>query len=146
MKMEQPQNNNNPPDEKNGISKRSFIKGGAAFLGLAAVGAVGRHVEQSLVDEKMLHEEGVVTKVKFLPRRLGLLPGARVSSTVELPERYDIYVKTSKGVIKMSVSEKESSTYCEGDKVDVTFKRHPLPGFEHIHKVGFGIESIKKVN
>ncbi len=146
MKMEQPQNNNNLPDEKNGISKRDFIKGGAAFLGLAAVGAVGRHIEQSLVDEKMLHEEGTVTKVKFLPRRLGVLPGARVSSTVELPERYDIYIKTSKGVTKISVSEKEFKTYREGDKVDVTFNRHPLPGLEHIIKVGFGIESIKKIN
>jgi len=145
MNLEKPPTN---PDEK-GITRREFLKrigAGAAILGLSAAGALLEHKEQALVDEKELNENGIVIKKKFLPRRKGILPGARVSSTIELPERYDIHIQTSRGTTKISVSKEEFNTYTEGEKVAVKFRRYPLPGVAAINRVGFGIESIKKIS
>lgn len=146
MNFEQPSAN---PDKK-GVTRRDFLKRvgtGAAVLGLAGIGAFIEHEEQSRVEDEKLNEEGVVVKKKFLPRRKGILPGMRVSSTVELSERWDIYIQTSRGTTKMSVSKEEFDTYTEGEKVAVKFERYPLPGEEAvINKIGFGIESIKKLD
>lgn len=144
MSFEQPQANS----EKKGITRRSLLKGmgaGAAVLGLAATGAFIEHEEQSKVEGEKLNEEGVVVKKRFLPRRKGILPGMRVSSTIELPERWDIYIQTSRGTTKMSVSKEEFDTYTEGEKVAVKFERYPLLGEAAINRIGFGIESIKKM-
>ncbi|MDP2837704.1 MAG: twin-arginine translocation signal domain-containing protein [Candidatus Moranbacteria bacterium] len=135
--------------EKKGMTRRELLKRagvGAAVLGLAASGAYIEHNEQSKVEEEKLNEEGTVTKKKYLPRRKGALPGVRVSSTIELPERWDIHIQTSRGPTEISVSKEEFDAYAEGEKVAVKFRRHPLPGVADINKVGFGIESIKKIN
>lgn len=145
MNFEQPLDNT----DKEGVTRRDFLKrvgAGAAVLGLAGTGAFIEHEEQSRIEEEKLNEEGIVVNKKFLPRRKGVLPGMRVSSTIELPERWDISIQTSRGITKMSVSKEEFDTYTEGEKVAVKFERYPLPGEDAINKIGFGIESIKKLD
>ena len=133
-----------------GITRRNFLKGAAAVVGIDAAFLGVRYAGEEIKAEKELYEKSVVLKKKYLPRRLSLLPGVKVSSTIELPEKYLIFVQTSRGLAKVSVAKESFDTFAEGENIMVKFKRHTIPGEEDFTipgiSEGLGVELVEKLN
>ena len=133
-----------------GITRRNFLKGAAVVVGIDTVGLGARYIGESSKSEEELREKAVVVGKRFLPRRLGISPGVKVSSAVELPEKYVITVETSRGLAKVSVAKESFDTFTEGENIMVKFKRHTIPGEEDFTipgiSEGLGVELIEKLN
>ncbi len=134
------------PENDKSVSRRNFLKKAVAtVVGIDVAGATLKYGQESLVAEEDLREEGSIVDKKYLPPRLGVASGAKLMATTELPEKYTVFVSTSRGIAKISVTKDVFDTYVLGEKVDVRFKRHPLPGETTIDRNGLGIESITKI-